>query len=329
MKITILGSGAWGTSLAHVFADNGHQVLIYGIEEAFNVINTTHISPIYPDKILSDKISFTTVLDENTLDCDVLVFSVPSKAYRSVARSVNSLLQKKTYIVSTAKGFDPDTQERLSSVLRSEIQAEKRHEIVSLIGPSYASEVMADLITAVSAVCISEDDAKFVQKVLSNEKFRIYTNTDEIGCECSAALKNVIAIASGIVDGMKQGSNARAALVTRGIAEIKRFSLAMGSKEDSFLGLTGIGDLMLTCNSMQSRNFYIGHEIGRLDDAEIVLQQSTSTTEGVFTSKFAYLLSQKLNIEMPITEACYLILFEGLKPSEMLPILMNRTLKAE
>jgi len=330
MKIALLGAGAWGTSIASLFADNGHQVVMYGHNPQHNDINLIHRNtPVFPDVVLSNLISFSFSLPETINDADIIVFSVPSKSYRSVAKDVSLLLKKKVHIISTAKGFDPTSFERLSIVLREEIPEKKRFPIVTLIGPSYASEVIKGLMTCVTAVSVKEEEAKFVQKVMSGPHFRVYTNNDEIGSECSAALKNVMAIGAGILIGLGEGENARAALVTRGLKEIMRFGLSLGGKTQTFYGLTGIGDLLLTCNSMKSRNFNLGYQIGKSDDALSVLKNNTKTCEGVDTSKYAYLMSKKLGIEMPITEAVYKILFESTTPSLASRSLMARELKPE
>ncbi len=330
MKITVLGPGAWGTAIAKLYALNGNDVVMYGNEERFLSINDTHINDVfYPDVVLPSNISVTTDLGNALQNADTIVFAVPSKVYRTVARQVNGLLDHKVHIVSTGKGFDPSTLDRLSSVLRNEISPSNRYDIVSLIGPSYANEVIRDKITLITAVSLDINEAKYIQDTLSNPRFRIYTNTDEIGAECSAALKNVIAIAAGTSAGLGEGDNAKAAIVTRGIAEIERFAVAMGGKKETFLGLSGIGDLMLTCNSMQSRNYSLGYEIGRLNDGEAALKKNTKTVEGVGTSQNVLHLAERLGIEMPITQAVKEVLFDKAKPSVKVGELMTRALKSE
>lgn len=330
MKVTILGSGSWGTAIATLFAKKGHDVLLLGRERSLNSINTTHRNlSCFPQVVLDERIKYTDCIDEESLDCDILVFSVPSKAYASMSLKVAPYLNRKTHIVSTAKGFDPESQKRLSEVLRENIQEAYRYPIVSLIGPSYANEVVIGQLTCLCAVSQDIREAAYIQEILSSNTFRVYTNDDEVGCECAAALKNVVAIASGILLGLGQGENAKAALVTRGIKEIQRFALYFGAKEETFLGLTGIGDLLLTCNSMQSRNFSLGYAIGKKNDSLSVLQDNTKTTEGVYTSLYAYKISQKYGIDMPIVEGVKTILFEGKKPSEILDELMTRQLKQE
>lgn len=329
MKIAILGSGAWGSALSYVLSQNGNEVFLYTRNASTLEYNDKGVYEAFPEAKLPETVKYTDSMKEALNEAEIVVFSVPSKSYRSVAKTVNSFLDRKVHIVSTAKGFDPETKERLSSVLREEIEEKKRYPIVTLIGPSFASEVIKGLFTCLSAVSLEEEEAKFIQRVFSNEKTRVYALTDEIGAECAAALKNVLAIASGILTGMKQGENARAALVTRGIAEIKRFSMALGGKESTFLGLTGVGDLMLTCSSITSRNFALGYQIGLLDDPQKALAENKKTTEGVRSTEYALTIAKKLGVEMPIATALYDVLFSYKKPSEIVPSLMLRTLKNE
>ncbi len=330
MKVAIIGPGAWGTAIGRLYANNSNSVVCYANEERFLTINTKHVNEVFhPDIVLPESMSCTLDLREALKGADTVVFSVPSKAYRSVARQVNECLDHKVHIVSTAKGFDSETFVTMSSVLREEISPDKRYGIVSLIGPSYANEVIRDKITCISSVCTDLEEAKYIQRTLSNDRFRIYTNTDETGAECSAALKNVIAIAAGILEGLGEGDNAKAAIVTRGIVEIERFAMAMGGKPETFLGLSGIGDLMLTCNSMQSRNYSLGYQIGKLDNAEEALKNNSKTVEGVITSRNVLHLSEKLGIEMPITESVKAVLFDSAVPSEKTHQLMTRALKSE
>ena len=330
MKIAMIGPGSWGTAIGRLYALRGNEVVFYSNDEKFLSMNKTHINEYFhPNVVLPSSMSVTLDMDEALKDADTIVFSVPSLAYRKVARQVDSSLDHKVHIVSTAKGFDPTDFSTMSSVLRSEISPSKRYELVSLIGPSYASEVIRDKITCISSVSPDIDEARYVQDTLSNPRFRIYTNTDEIGAEGSAALKNVIAIAAGILEGLGEGDNAKAAIVTRGIAEIQRFAIAMGGRQETFLGLSGIGDLMLTCNSMQSRNYSLGYRIGKTDDAREVLENNTKTVEGVETSRNVLHIAERLGIEMPITQSVKEVLFDNAKPSLKTNELMTRTPKSE
>ena len=330
MKITVLGAGSWGTALGRVLALKGNEVVFYDHNPIKESINTSHINvEFYPDIILPSNMSFEGDLSKALTGAKLVLFAVPSRFYRETAKTVSALLTEKVHIVSVAKGFDPQSFERLSCVLREEIPAEKRYPIVTLIGPSYAEEVIRDLLTCVTAVSLDEKEAKFIQDLFSNETFRVYTNTDEIGAEVCAAMKNVLAIAAGIVIGLGQGENARASLVTRGLKEIMRLGLSLGGKKETFYGLTGIGDLMLTCNSMKSRNFTLGFQIGCSNNAKRVLEDNKKTVEGILTCKYATSLCKSLRVEMPITEAIYKVLFENAVPSIATVELMKRELKSE
>lgn len=330
MKATILGSGAWGTALAHVLSRKVEDVVLYDRDPCYDAINTEHRNPhFYSDVVLSERIHFSNDIERVLTDADILVFAIPSRAYRTLARTVSAGLTRKVHILSLAKGFDPETHERLSEVLRKEIPEEKRHPIVSLLGPSYAEEVIHDHLTCLSAISLSEAEAQYFQELLSSGNFRVYTNTDEVGSEIAAALKNVLAIAAGILSGLGEGENARAALITRGNAEIMRFGMAHGARMETFLGLSGIGDLMLTCNSMKSRNFSLGYEIGKADDAQKVLENNQKTVEGVYTSKYVTEIARREGIELPIAQAVYEVLFLGERPTQKASSLMLRELKSE
>ncbi len=330
MKITTIGAGAWGTALSNLLANRGYDVYIYDKNPIYEAINATHHNPLHFSEVeLVHSLKFVPVLTDAIADADVVIFSLPSKFYRQMAKEVSSLLNKKVYIVSTAKGFDPLTFKRLSQVLREEIPQAKRYEIVSLLGPSYAEEVIRQKLTCISASSVSLEDASFIQKLFSGPEFRVYTNSDETGAEIAAALKNVIAIASGILLGLGEEENAKAALVTRGIAEIMRFGTAFGARPETFLGLSGIGDLSLTCNSLKSRNCSLGYAIGKADSAEKVLADNTMTVEGVYTSKYVHEIAKEKNIDMPITEAIYQVLFLNARPSDISNQLMLRALKSE
>lgn len=329
MRIAVLGSGSWGTALARHFALKGLDVTLWGRDPSLEEYNKTHINRKYfPDVVLPFNLRFESSLEKALKDADLVLFSVPSKAYRNLAKEVSKYLTKKVHLLSSAKGFEENTLFRLSEVLREEIPSEKRYEIVSLLGPSYASEVIRDQLTAILAVSLDESEAVYIRSLISSNTLRVYSGNDEIGSECAAALKNVIAIGAGILVGLGQGQNAKAALVTRGIAESMRFGLAMGGKAETYLGLSGIGDLMLTCNSEKSRNFSLGYEIGKRDDAS-VLKEYNKTAEGVMSSLYISQLGEKLGVELPITDAIRAILFEGVKPLSAIEKLMERELKDE
>lgn len=329
MKIGVIGSGAWATALAHVFATNGHQVILYS-RDSSSFDNEKHINIKYfPNIVLNPLIEFSTSLEYCLKDAKMILFCLPSTCYRDYAKRINSYLNHPVMILSAAKGFDPVSLEPLSYVLKEELNPKYVRGIVSLIGPSFASEVIMNKVTTISAVSASFACSKEVQDCFSNQFFRIYTNDDEIGSQCAAALKNVIAIAGGTLYGLGEGENAKAGLVTRGIKEMIRFGVSMGGKEATFTGLTGVGDLLLTCSSMQSRNYSLGYEIGKADDAYSVLNHNKKTCEGVATCKYAYSLAMKKNIDMPIVQSVYRVLYLYERPSICLREVMLRKLKSE
>ena len=330
MKVSFLGSGAWATALANVVSDNGHEVLLYGVcKDEIDDININHQNKKYfKDVTLNESIKGTLNIDE-VIDSDVIVIAVPSSQIRVVLNKIKDRLVNKPVILNVSKGFDKDTFKRLSEVIKEEIDEDKMSGVVSLIGPSYAEEVVVKFYTAISAVSSSKDAAKKIQVLFSNNYFRVYTNDDEIGAEVGAGIKNVIAIASGILWGLGYKDNSRAALITRGLAEITRYGVAIGANQKTFLGLTGIGDLFLTCSSLTSRNFSSGVEIGRLDSAEEFLKNNTKTVEGIYACKIIHDSALELGVDMPITNAVYNVLYENKKPSEELVQLMTRRLRRE
>lgn len=331
MKVCVLGSGSWGTALAQTLVDNNVNTIIWGKDELeVNDINQNHkISKYFGDEVhLNENVRATT--DINCVaDADIILLAVPSIAIESVCKMINPLLTKKVIVINVAKGFHPETHERLSIVIKRFMDEDKLQDVVSLIGPSHAEEVIIRLLTTVNAVCENEESAVLVQELFSNDVFRVYRNTDVIGAEIGVALKNVMAIASGCLFGINQGDNARAALMTRGLAEMSRFGIAQGGKPETYLGLTGVGDLIVTCTSQHSRNFQAGLQIGKDNSAERFLAENTKTVEGVRTAKVVYEEAQRQNIDMPITEEVYRVLYEGKKPSDAIRDLMSRDLKSE
>lgn len=332
MNITVFGSGTWGTALAQVLADNGHKVLIYGIEiDQVKDINTNHKNSFYfgNEVILNSNIKATTFLNEALAFSKVYVLSVPTSAFRSLLNEINTKLNKKVIFINTAKGFDTLNEMRLSDVIRTLIKPENVEAIVSLIGPSHAEEVVVRLLTTITATSLDLKAAKKVQKLFSNDYFRVYTQTDEIGAELGVAYKNAIAIASGVLAGLGYGDNARAALITRGLAEMVRFSTFFGGHQETFLGLTGLGDLFVTCNSVHSRNFQAGLEIGKANSASDFLKTNKKTVEGIRTTKIIYEVAREHNIEVPIIDAIYRVLYLDEKPDTLIEQLMRRELKSE
>lgn len=329
MKTVIIGSGSWGCGLAQVLADNDRDVYIWGIDkDELNDIRCNHKNAKYFDTILSDKIKVAYELDI-VKDADIIVLSVPSIAIEDVCQKINNLVTKKIIIVNTSKGFHPISNERMSNVIRDNIDESKLSSVVSLIGPSHAEEVVLRMLTAICAVSLKEKDATIIQEYFSNDYLRVYRGDDEIGSEIGVAFKNSIALASGVLAGLGYGDNAKAALVTRGLNEMVRFGVMMGGKRETFYGLTGLGDLVVTCTSVHSRNFQAGYQIGKEDSIENFMKNNTKTVEGIRAAEIIYKLGKKANIDLPIINEIYASLYQNKVPSVSISDLMGRDLKEE
>ena len=330
MKTVVIGSGSWGTGLGQVLCDNGREVIIYGnCKEQIDDIEQNHRNAMFFEDVQLNPDLHAT-MDVNVVkDADVVVLSVPTIAIESVCRQIDPLLKGKVIIVNTSKGFHPETNERMSQVIRRFISEEHLSSVVSLIGPSHAEEVVIRMLTTICAVSLRHEDAVVIQELFSNDYFRVYTGSDEIGSEVGVALKNAIAVASGVLSGLGYGDNTRAALMTRGLAEMIRFGTAMGGKPETFMGLTGIGDLIVTCSSRHSRNFQAGYEIGKANDAQAFWKYNKKTVEGVRTAKVVYELAQQMHFDMPITSEIYKVLYENKDPKQSARDLMLRDLKPE
>lgn len=331
-KIAILGTGSWATGLARVLNDNGHTVMMYGIDQGeIDDINIRHCNYKYfKDVHIEESIRATSSLNEAIDGAQYIVITIPTQFVRETLEKVKPLLKEKVIVVNAAKGFDMNTNMRMSDTIR-EVLNESIEPVVSLIGPSHAEEVVERILTAICAVSLDEDIAKKVQKLFSNQYFRVYTTTDEIGAEYGAAYKNVIAVASGIIAGLGYGDNSRAALITRGLHEMSLYGLLKGGKKETFFGLTGIGDLIVTCSSLHSRNFQAGYDIGESERALDFMAHNTKTCEGVRTCKVIHedVKMHDYHIETPIVDAVYRVLYEGANPKEVVASLMMRDLKSE
>ena len=330
MKTVVIGSGSWGTALAQVLIDNKQECIIYGndLDEVVDIHLYHQNSKYFPDVTLHPDLDATKDI-KVVEDCDIVVLSVPTIAIEEVCKEISGFLKKKVIIINTSKGFHPTTHKRMSEVIRETIPEEKLKGIVSLLGPSHAEEVVQRMLTVINAVSDDEDLAKKVQHLFANEYFRVYYSTDVIGCEIAASIKNIIAIGSGIAAGLGLGDNAKAALMTRGLVEMKYYGMLHGAKESTFPGLSGIGDLIVTCTSKHSRNFQAGYQIGCADTANVFWENNIKTVEGVKTCEAVYLEAKKEGVEMPITEAIYEVLYNNGIPSECVYNLMTRDLKRE
>lgn len=329
MKTVVLGTGSWGTALAQVLCDNNQEAVLWGIsDEEVNDINQNHRNSRYFDAPVSEKLRAVKDIGE-VKDCDVILAAVPTMALEDVLTEAAKEVTKPVIVINVAKGFHPVTHERLSEVIRKIMPKEKTKAVVSLIGPSHAEEVILCMLTCINAVSDDMEAAKTVQQMFSNEYFRVYRNDDVIGAEIGVAVKNVIALASGMLEGIGQGDNARAALMTRGLAEMTRFGTALGGRKETYLGLDGVGDLIVTCTSRHSRNFMAGLKIGQDGGSEKFFAENKKTVEGIFACKVVYDEAKKRGIEMPITEQIHAVLYEGKSPAAAAKDLMARELKPE
>jgi glycerol-3-phosphate dehydrogenase (NAD(P)+) len=329
--VAVLGPGSWGTALAQVLAENGHEVRIWGNNQAqIDEINAHHTNKQYLSEIIiPDTIRGTMILEEAVAGADALLFVVPTKAIRSVAKEVAKTITNQPLIIHASKGLEQGTHKRISEVLNEEISSEQRSGLVVLSGPSHAEEVAVHDITTITAASTEISEATYVQSLFMNDYFRIYTNDDVIGVETGAALKNIIALGAGAIHGLGFGDNAKAAIMTRGLAEISRLGVAMGAKPLTFIGLSGVGDLIVTCTSVHSRNWRAGNLLGKGHKLEEVLENMGMIVEGVSTTKAAYELAQQLKVEMPITEAIYRVLYEGEAVKQAAKEIMLRDGKTE
>ncbi len=330
MRIAVIGSGSWGTALAQTLADNGHDVLIYGVSaDEVNSITQAHNNPRYfGETLISEKLCATLHIEEIAAYTDAFLLAVPTRFFGDVLPLLETYVCPNTIIINVAKGFSWDTDERLSVYIKKKLSRVNYGGVVSLVGPSHAEEVILRKLTLVCAVSADMVQAEQVQRMFSNQYLRVYTLQDEAGAEYGVAIKNVIAIASGILDGQGYGDNAKAALISRGLREMIRYGVAKGGEKETFTGLTGIGDLIVTCFSPHSRNYQAGLQVGRANTAD-VLKENQSTVEGVHSCLSIYKDGQALGLDMPIVEAMYGILYEGKEPKEAIKQIMQRPLKFE
>ena len=325
MRIAVIGSGAWGTALAIRLHKNGHKVTMWTYEkELIPQMESTRINPRLPGAVLPEGLAIS---DDYSCaaGCPLVVIASPSAPLRSVCRGVAPHLDENTVLVSVTKGIELGTQMRMSEV----VAQETGKKVVVLTGPSHAEEVSVDVPTGLLAACEDQKLAEFVQDTFMSDTLRIYTSPDAIGAELGAALKNVIALCAGISDGMGCGDNTKAMLMTRGLTEIARLGVSLGASKDTFAGLAGVGDLIVTCTSMHSRNRRAGILIGQGKDPQAAMQEVGAVVEGYYAAKSAWELGQRQGINMPITEAAYRVLYEGLPVKEAFSTLLQRQRKTE
>ncbi|MGF2616876.1 NAD(P)H-dependent glycerol-3-phosphate dehydrogenase [Rossellomorea vietnamensis] len=324
--VTVLGAGSWGTALAMVLADNKHRVNLWGHNAVLmEEINTRHTNEKYLKGIQLPKgIIGHTDLVKALEGAETVILAVPTKAVREVLQKVKHTEPKPLTIVHVSKGIEPDTLMRISEMIREEMGESGLKDVVVLSGPSHAEEVSLRHPTTVTVSSENMESAEHVQDLFMNQHFRVYTNPDVIGVEIGGALKNIIALAAGITDGLGYGDNAKAALITRGLAEIARLGAKMGANPLTFSGLTGIGDLIVTCTSVHSRNWRAGNQLGKGMNLQDVLDEMGMVVEGVRTTKAAHQLAEKYNVQMPITQALYDVLFNDVPPKQAVDSLMGR-----
>lgn len=329
-KVVVIGAGSWGTALGLVLARKGHDVTLWERDEkiAKTLQEERENKRLLPGIIFPENLNVTNELNGLLKGVKYVVLSVPSQALRSVIEKISSQIEENTILINTAKGIEVKSGETLSEVIKEEIKGKYHKNIVILSGPTHAEEVALEIPTAIVAAGESEK-AKAVQELFNTDRFRVYMSTDILGVELGGAVKNCLAIGAGIADGMGYGDNAKAALVTRGITEMIRFGKALGANEMTFSGLTGIGDLIVTCGSKHSRNRFVGEELGKGRKIDDILANMIMVAEGVATVKAVHEKIKKLNISMPIVESIYDIIYEGADPKEKVKELMTRELKEE
>lgn len=333
-KIAVLGAGSWGTVLADLLVHNGHQVRLWGNRaDVAAEINGQHTNRAYlPEFKINSKVQATLDLTETLADAEGILFVIPTKAMRSVAQQVAAVLaksQKRPLLISATKGLEPHSHKRISEIISDEIPAPIADHLVIFSGPSHAENVATHDITSLTVASRHMADAQWVQRIFMNDYFRLYTNTDLTGVELGGALKNVIAIGAGMLHGLGYGDNAKAALMTRGLAEISRLGVKLGAEPITFMGLAGVGDLVVTCTSVHSRNWRCGNELGQGLPLKEVLKTMGMVVEGVGTAEAVHELSQQQNVEMPISESIYRVLYEQSDIKAEINRLMRRDGKSE
>jgi len=326
-NITVLGSGSYGSALAAVLARNGHQVSVWGRNaERIAAIADTNTNPTYlPGIDLPAELHWTSDPDQAAAKAELAVVAAPSRYFRDMCRQFAGKLAPTTPVLSVAKGLDPDDSARMTEVAAAELGCPAS----VLSGPSHAEEVAKGAATAVTVAAASLEDAAVWQKLFNNRSFRVYTSDDVVGVELGGVLKNVIAIAAGVVDGLAFGDNAKAALITRGLAEMRRIGEALGARGDTFTGLSGLGDLIVTCGSQLSRNRGVGERIGRGEKIDDIIASMEQVAEGYWNAATVAPLAAELGISAPISQEVYAILYDGKSPLLAVEDLMMRQPRSE
>ncbi len=325
MKAVVVGGGAWGTALAIRLQKNGHDVTLWTFEkELVDEMRQTRRNPRLPGAYLPEGLQISDDYG-SARGCQMVVIACPSFPIRSVCKGVAPYIDEDAVVVSVVKGIEDGTNLRMSQV----VEQETGHKVVVLTGPSHAEEVAQELPTGCLAACDDRELAEFVQAAFATDVFRIYTSPDAVGAELGAALKNVIALCAGVTDGLGYGDNTKAMLMTRGLTEIARLGVSLGASKDTFAGLAGVGDLIVTCTSMHSRNRRAGILIGQGKTPGDAMKEVGAVVEGYYAAKSAYELGKKQGVGMPIVKAAYSVLYEGVSAAKVVETLLHRGLKAE
>ena len=327
--IAVLGAGSWGTALASLLARNGHDTVLWGHHSAHIArLAKEHRNERYlPELLLPERLRYSSDIAECVSRASLILISVPSHAFQATLQQIQPHLPPTSRIAWASKGFDPEHGALLHQIVAETISPEIPVAVLS--GPTFAREVAAELPTAMTVASPDQSFARAVAKLLHNPRFRVYTSDDLIGVEVGGAVKNVLAIATGAADGLGFGANTRSALVTRGLAEMIRLGLALGGKAETFMGLTGLGDLVLTCTDDQSRNRRLGLGLGRGENCATILARIGQEVEGVAAAREIHHLAEQYNIEMPISEEVYKVLYKRLSPRDAVQNLLNREQRAE
>ena len=326
-KVAVLGGGSWGIALAVLLHKNGHEITVWSaLEKEIEMLSSEHEHKMLPGVKLADDMIFTTDESEAVKDKDMLVMAVASSYTRQTAKRFKEYVKPGQIIVNVAKGIEEDTVMTLTEIIEQEIP---QCQVAVLSGPSHAEEVSRGVPTTIVVGAKKKSTAEYIRSLFMNEVFRVYISPDILGIELGGSLKNVVALAAGIADGLGYGDNTKAALITRGITEIGRLGIAMGGRYETFSGLTGIGDLIVTCASMHSRNRRAGILIGQGKSMEEAMKEVQMVVEGVYSAKAAMQLAKKYNVQLPIIEQVNLVLFEGKPAAEAVKDLMLRDKKIE
>ena len=331
MNITVMGAGSWGTALSIMAGRAGHDVRLWSRNaEVVGSVNREHVNAVYfASHVLPASVRATGDAGEALRDADVVILAAPSHATREMLTGVRAWLEPRMIFVSATKGIEIETGKRISEVASDVLRDDFAPRFVCLSGPSFAQEVAAGHPTAVVAASLDVNDSRVVQTALGVQNFRVYTNSDVTGTELGGAVKNVMALAAGIVAGLGLGTNSIAALITRGLAEMTRLALADGARVETMMGLAGLGDLVLTCTGSLSRNRHVGQELGRGRALDEVLGEMKEVAEGVRTTRAVKMLAARLGVEMPITHEVNAVLYEGKSARDAADELMARPLRGE